>query len=382
MAGISTEQMEQHYAWMIEKMGGKVPAQGYRLPNATFDRYRGCTEFTADSDLEQPVMAVRMKGNQEDYKNNSFLGSRNGAKATVDRGLLLPALEKGLTIAAQHECLAIWKQSSGAYLLEVMDHKRKRRCFIKAGKVVLSAGTLNTMKLLFRSREVGGLSGMPALGNGFGGNGDMPAYWAVNDAGVDYTKGIPCHGRFALRDPATGKAMPGPNLTSYGFNGLADIPIPDSIRSRLKRNLLVVAMGSDKADGVMEWHKGRLRTKYLQQNSAILARIYSTFDEIARRSKKAVYYSKKWLITVHPLGGARLSDQQESGVVDAQGEIYGHPGLYVADASALPVAPGAPPSMTISACSRHVSLGILERLNQPEKVESISQIAKVDGKVA
>jgi len=380
--GVSAEGMEQHYSWMIDMMGGKPPAPGYRLPNATFARYKDSSEFTADSDLEQPVMAVRMEGNQEDYKSNSFLGSRNGAKTTVDRLLLLPALEKGLTIAAQHECLAIFKQTSGDYLLEVLDHKRKRRSFIKAGKVVLSAGTLNTIKLLFQSREIGGLSGMPALGVGFGGNGDMPAYWAVNDAGADYTMGIPCHGRFALRDPETGKAMPGPNLTSYGFNGIADIPIPDSIRSRLKRNLLVVAMGADKADGVLEWNKGKLRSKYIQQNSSILSQIYSTLDEIARRSKKAIYYTKKWLITVHPLGGARLSGQRETGVVDAQGEVYGHPGLYVADAAALPAAPGAPPSMTISAWSRHVATGILMRLNQPENVEPIKQVVKVDGKVA
>ena len=71
--GISSETMEQHYAWMIEKMEGKPPAPGYHLPNATFDRYKGSSEFTADSDLPQPVMAVRMQGNQEDYKSNSFL---------------------------------------------------------------------------------------------------------------------------------------------------------------------------------------------------------------------------------------------------------------------------------------------------------------------
>jgi cholesterol oxidase len=357
--GVNAEKMEQHYSWMIDKMEGKAPAPGYKLPNATFDRYKDSSEFTADGDVEQPVMSVRMDGNQEDYKNNSFLGSKNGAKATLDRVLLLPALEKGLTVRAQHECLAIWKQSSGGYLLEVMDHKRKRRSFIRASKVVLSAGTLNTVKLLFRSREVGGLSGMPALGVGFGGNGDMPAYWAVNDAGADYTTGIPCHGRFALRDPETGKAMPGPDLTSYGFNGFGDIPIPDSIRSRLKRDLLVVSMGADKADGVLEWNKGKLRSKYVQQNSGILAQIYATFDEIAKRSKKAVYYTRKWLITVHPLGGARLSNQSDTGVVNAQGGIYGHEGLYVADAAALPAAPGAPPSMTIAAWSRHVAQGFL-----------------------
>ena len=63
------------------------------------------------------------------------------------------------------------------------------------------------------------------------------------------------------------------------------------------------------------------------------------------------------------MGGARLGASIENGVVGANGEVFDHPGLYVADAAALPAAPGGPPSMTISAWSANVA----DRLIQREK---------------
>ncbi|MEZ5506303.1 MAG: hypothetical protein R3F38_10125 [Gammaproteobacteria bacterium] len=107
------------------------------------------------------------------------------------------------------------------YRLDVFDHGNNRHRFFTAGKVLLAAGTLNTVKLLYRSRDVGGLSGMPALGMGFGGNGDFPALWLRDMGKTDMTLGTPCHGRFALRDYPDC-----PNLTSYGLNGLDQIPLP------------------------------------------------------------------------------------------------------------------------------------------------------------
>lgn len=202
---------------------------------------------------------------------------------------------------------------------------------------------------------------MPALGIGFGGNGDMPAYWALDQKGENFAQGTPCHGSFALRAPKTGKAQAGPNLTSYGLNGIDDVAMPSIIRNRLKRDIVLVSMGADKADGSLEWHKGKMQCRYIRQNSPILTEINNTLDEIAKRSQKPVYYHDKYLLTVHPLGGARMDENPQKGVVNTQGEVHDNAGLYIADAAALPSSPGTPPSMTISAWSRHVSMKILNQ---------------------
>jgi cholesterol oxidase len=50
----------------------------------------------------------------------------------------------------------------------------------------------------------------------------------------------------------------------------------------------------------------------------------------------------------------------EEGVCDAQGRVFGYPGLYVADGSLVPANLGVNPSLTITALSEHVMSGIPE----------------------
>ena len=53
--------------------------------------------------------------------------------------------------------------------------------------------------------------------------------------------------------------------------------------------------------------------------------------------------------TAHILGGAVIGANADQGVIDARHELFGHPGLYVVDASAIPVNLGVNPSLTITA---------------------------------
>jgi cholesterol oxidase len=55
------------------------------------------------------------------------------------------------------------------------------------------------------------------------------------------------------------------------------------------------------------------------------------------------------LVTVHPLGGAPMGRTEQEGVVDPVGQVFGYPGLYVADGSVMPGPVGTNPSLTIAA---------------------------------
>ena len=44
-----------------------------------------------------------------------------------------------------------------------------------------------------------------------------------------------------------------------------------------------------------------------------------------------------------------MADSQEAGVTDANGEVYGYPGLFVLDGAILPSATGVNPAHTIAA---------------------------------
>src|SRR5581483_12384015 len=51
----------------------------------------------------------------------------------------------------------------------------------------------------------------------------------------------------------------------------------------------------------------------------------------------------------HPLGGCRMAETPELGVVDDTGGVHGYEGLYCIDGSIIPTSLGVNPSLTISA---------------------------------
>ena len=310
-------------------------------------RLGGCTRHEQHARQQHQVQHGRQADVVETGAQDVALGWNQQAQVDLAKRLLLPLLERGLSVRDRHEVQDICQTSQG-FRLSVMDHKHNRIRTLLARRVVLAAGTLNTLRLLFASRARGSLNGMPALGQGIGGNGDVPAYWACNENGRDFSLGTPCHGRFALDDEAT-------DLTRYGLNGVDRIPMPPMLRARLKRDLVLVGMGADSADGIARWRHGKLSLQYRQQNSPVLADIYRAFDRISALSGKKVYFLRSRPMTVHPFGGARLGQNSASSVINARGEVHDIPGLFVADGSALPAAPGVPPSMTIAAWAGHVA---------------------------
>jgi cholesterol oxidase len=54
-------------------------------------------------------------------------------------------------------------------------------------------------------------------------------------------------------------------------------------------------------------------------------------------------------LTAHFLGGCAIGDSPATGVIDAYQRVYGHPGLHVADGSAISANLGVNPSLTITA---------------------------------
>ena len=61
------------------------------------------------------------------------------------------------------------------------------------------------------------------------------------------------------------------------------------------------------------------------------------------------------LMAFHPLGTARADARAAHGVVDGDLAVHGVPGLYVADGSVLPSAPGVNPQMTIMALATRLA---------------------------
>ena len=380
---ISNDTMEPHYRAVLERMGSITPMADHCIPNTSAARFRDSdvlepstpppdprVGYLLPEDPAHPKKVTTPDGVERwevDYTKGDygFLGAPDGGKTTVDFIYLAPAMKQGLVVKDLCEVKSIIRQPDGAsarYRVEYRDHHAGADSRLEADNVIVAAGGLNTLRILFYSRDVArGLSGMPRLGQRFGTNGDLFAYWDYNEPGLDLTQGLPTTGGVQLKDD--------PNPPMIGGGGLPSVdsyPLPKRIRDRMKRGTFIFGVGEDAMDGEVTHRGGKLRVDYEPDNSPIFADLRRIFKTITERTGRKIY-PVRTPTTVHPIGGACFAGSIADGVVNADGEVFDNPGLYVADGAALPRAPGGPPSMSIAAWADRLATRFIERNGPPKR---------------
>ena len=124
--------------------------------------------------------------------------------------------------------------------------------------------------------------------------------------------------------------------------------------------MLVFAMGADSGNASVHCIRGRVEINYDGAKEPIFDQIADGFDALTADLGVRVSARRK-PVTVHAWGGACLGPDPDHGVVNHHGEVYGNPGLFIADAAALPAAVGAPPSLAIAAWAHHVADRLADR---------------------
>ncbi|MBI0397850.1 GMC family oxidoreductase N-terminal domain-containing protein [Cyclobacterium marinum] len=280
--------------------------------------------------------------------------------------------------------------------------------FVRAKNVVLSAGSLGSTEILFRSAKKG-LKVSQRLGMRFTGNGDVLGFGYNNDERIN---GI------GLGKKGTDQiANVGPCITSIidlreredlasGMT-LEEGTVPGPIRSLMPKALIAFSrlVGKDTDRGIKDYFKEKLRefrSLFLGAFHGAVAhtQIYlvMTHDdgngvmkmddegklnlswegvgkqEIFKKVSGEIFSATQalggtkipnptWnnlmnydLVTVHPLGGCGMGESIESGVVDHKGQVFSgesdtalHEGLFVLDGAIIPRPVGTNPLLTISA---------------------------------
>lgn len=346
--GISSAAMAPHYAAVKTLLGSRA-AEGVK---ADMSWQAGSAGFVKVQGERAPAWGYAPG---TDFSREGSFGSPAGNKVTLDAACLIPAWRCGLDIRDCHEAVQVSRLPQGGFEVTAKNHHDSSTITLKAHKVVMAAGAVNTLSVLLRSRASGGLSGMQALGQGFGTNADVMAFWPVNTPDANHpADGVYQHLFTHQNDDH------GPLFMQAGISGLQALPLPAGFKRFLQRQLFIAGMGVDAADGRVSLERGRLQIRYSAANSPVFQRIASHLEQIGRHSGQRLYASGK-PSTVHPLGGARAGHSVETSVVNGRGEVHDVPGLFITDASALPAAPGSPPSLTIAAWARHVALGMVEQ---------------------
>lgn len=358
---ITSQYMETYYKTVLEEMESQpISALGQGL-NLFADRFGDNSHFITGQRTMNIDMGIEYNPDNLDIETLSsigLLGAADGIKKTADSLYLIPALEKGLVVKDMCEVQHISRlddRGRSSYQVAYYDHYHKSKKEISGSRVIMAAGTMNSLKILLSSRDhASGLDKMPLLGQRFGGNGDYSAYW---NHGADYTdlsKGPPTRGKIMLSDQKLwSSSRPWPWVIEGALPNSHDLPWLPFLKNKVRHGTLIAAMGQDEMNGRISLHKGAVKIDYNPATSPIYNDIRNAFDLIEELSGDKIFHFPK-VSTVHPAGGACLGASSRDGVVGDDGQVFDHPGLYVVDGAALPAALGSPPSISIAAWAHNV----------------------------
>jgi cholesterol oxidase len=332
-----------------------------------------------------------------------MVGCRYNAKNTLVKNYLYLAEKWGAEILSEAEVRDIrtlaGDQADGArYELAYRSSTAwlvKPEKTIRARNVILSAGALGTLRLLFRCRDITG--SMPALSPRLGDqvrtNSEAILGATTRSDSTDFSKGIAITSIFhadrtttiePVRYPAGSDLMrllAGPLLSSGSIaqrllKSLAHIlrhPI-DFFRVTIKpgwakSSTILLVMQTE--DNRVKMRLGRhLTTLFrrglvsetdqekpiptqIQVGHQVTREFAAKTDGIALGSFTENLFNVP--ITAHILGGCPVGLSAEEGVVDLNFEVFNYPGVHIIDGSVVPANPGVNPSLTITALAEYAA---------------------------
>ncbi|MBU2610423.1 MAG: GMC family oxidoreductase [Chloroflexi bacterium] len=341
-----------------------------------------------------------------------MVGCRYNAKNTLDKNYLYFAEKQGAKIIAEakvidirpltddHRPSTVHGPSSSVSddaRYEVIYHRSTslvtRHSSVRARNVVVSAGTIGTLELLFRCREVtrslARLS--PRLGDRARTNSENILGVTARGREVDFSKGIAITSICSV-DEVT-RVEPVRYSDGASFIRTLTAPLIDggrSIPARILKTLWEIIrhpLDFSYAKFFSRWARYTTILLVMQTEENLtrirLGRSFFTFGRkglVIRPEKEHVAsgltlanyitraFAKKvngipttaftdslfnFPTTAHFMGGVPFGRDDTEGVIDLNYQVHNYPGLYVVDGSVMPANPGVNPSLTITALAEY-----------------------------
>ncbi len=327
---------------------------------------------------------------------NCDIGCQVSAKNTLDLNYLALAERQGAQIRPLHVVHKIEPLNPGWRvhfdIIDVDAHSRMPGS-ATAAQVVLAAGSIGSTELLLRCRdEHRTLPNVSArLGHNWAHNGDFlsPAFYGKRK--ISPSHGVTISAAIDLLDGSAQNAQSIfvedgglPNL----LHNLVQAKLQNLPGGKFGLVLKALAAHMDPQDplgNMMPWFgqamepgDGRLRLKRpwyapwrrhlaldwdYRGSEVVIDAMIAAHQRLSQATgAERVEVPPTWsllhnLVTPHPLGGCNMGESPADGVVDAAGQVFGYPGLYVLDGAIVPRALGLNPSRTIAALAeRNVGL--------------------------
>ena len=291
-----------------------------------------------------------------------MVGCRHNAKNTLDRNYLWLAERDGASVHPEREATLLRRAGSRWEVETVRPGPRARRTeLFRAEHVVLAAGVLGTLRLLFRS----GLGG-PNVGALVRSNSEVIVGAGAPDASLDYSTGIAIGSSFhpsaethiePVRYPK-GSSLMG-LFSTILVDGGGSTPRPvrwlraavrdprafvraHRVRRWAERTVILLVMQARDNSLRFSWNGRRLHSgpghgepapSWIPEANEAARIAADVMGGLPGSGLNEVLLDRPF--TAHILGGAVIGATARDGVIDAWHRVWGEPGLHVVDGAAV-----------------------------------------------
>lgn len=324
-------------------------------------------------------------------------GCAEGAKNSLDKNYLHLAEVKGAQILPERKAVCIRPLAKGGYEVRTTSPYRpwQKHTPLRAKYVVVAAGVVGTLQLLFRCRDQ--LGTLPHLSSRLGEmartNSEAIVSALSPDAEEDLTHGTAISSHFYVHGHThitQNRFPPGYGFMRWYQGPLVDASAPMQRALRTLAAIVLHPTRSLRSWFAKNWHKRVVVLTVMQRLDNQIAFRFKRglLQPFRRRLSSAVAHGSSVpayipeanqaarklaehiggtahntlletlgnaSVTAHILGGCGIGAGPDDGVIDTDHEVFGHPGLYVTDASAIPANVGVNPSLTIAALAERFS---------------------------
>jgi len=329
-----------------------------------------------------------------------MVGCRYGAKNTLVKNYLYFAEKNGAKIIPEVKVLDIkplqtHPETGARYEVHYRTSTSliPRHTSVRARNVIVSAGTIGTLELLFRVRDV--TKSLPrisqTLGNRVRTNSENILGVTARERDVDYSKGIAITSIFNA-DEVT-RVEPVRYSDGSSFIRVMTAPLIDNANNLFMRllktlwNILshpwdflygkffsrwarytTILLVMQTEENLTRIRQGRsfftfgrkgLVIQHEKEHSAdslsLANEITRTFAQKVNGIPAAAFTDTlfNFPTTAHLMGGVPFGRDDTEGVIDLNFQVFNYPGLYVVDGSVMPANPGVNPSLTITALAEY-----------------------------
>ncbi|MBW1984820.1 MAG: GMC family oxidoreductase [Deltaproteobacteria bacterium] len=335
-------------------------------------------------------------------------GCPHGSKNTLDKNYLYLAQRMGTSILPFRKVTNILPQKTGGYVLQMKHPVKKFRKYppIKAKNVVVAAGVVGTLELLFHCRDITKTLPLisPQLGKVVRTNSEAVVGVLSDDPELDLSYGTAISSHFYpdAHTHITQNRFPnGYNFMKFFTGPLVDHknPVVRSLKTLGKiiihplklfgswasknwNKRVTILTVMQHLDNQISFTYGRKVSFLLRRglkSAAVKEKSAPTFLPVANKAAKVLGEVSggqplniltesigNTATTAHILGGCHMGNSSEDGVIGTNHQVFGYPGLYVTDGASVSANIGANPSLTIIALAER-AMSLIPAMHKTEK---------------